>query len=67
MWHSAEWWRPKFQKNLNNLKIWEMTCFKQAWDDWLSTDNPYAKEDRKMIRADNGRYMNIIGVTGVLK
>ena len=29
-------------------------------------DNPYAVGDREMIRTDNGRYMNIIGITGTL-
>ena len=32
--------------------------------DWLGTDNPYAAEDRKMLRADGGRYMNLIGIIG---
>ena len=64
MWHSIEWWRPKFEKGLDNLRIWEMSCFSQAWKDWLGTDNPYAAEDRKMLRADGGRYMNLIGIIG---
>lgn len=66
MWHSIGWWRPKFENELNQLSIWEMECFRQAWDDWLSTDNPYAVGDRKMIHTDNGRYMNLIAVTGTL-
>ena len=64
MWHSIEWWRPKFEKGLDNLRIWEMSCFSQAWKDWLGTDNPYAAEDREMLRADGGRYMNLIGIIG---
>lgn len=64
MWHSIEWWRPKFEKGLDNLRIWEMSCFSQAWKDWLGTDNPYAAEDRKMLQADGGRYMNLIGIVG---
>ena len=64
MWNSIEWWRPKFEKGLDNLRIWEMSCFSQAWKDWLGTDNPYAAEDRKMLRADGGRYMNLIGIIG---
>ena len=65
MWHSAGWWRTVFQGNLDDLCIWEMSCFKEAWDEWLSTDNPFAVEDRKMIGTDNGRYMNILGITGI--
>lgn len=66
MWHSQEWWKPKFEPYLNNLKIWEMKCFDKAWEDWLKSDNEYAKEDIKMIETDNGRFMNLIGITGVL-
>lgn len=66
MWHSIEWWKPKFENELNHLDMWEMRCFQQAWDDWLNTDNPYAIGDREMIRTDNGRYMNLIGITGTL-
>ena len=66
MWHSIEWWKPKFENELNHLDMWEMRCFQQACDDWLKTDNPYAIGDREMIRTDNGRYMNLIGITGTL-
>lgn len=65
MWHSMAWWAPKFRQELRDFKIWEMACFAQAWDDWLRTENPYAISDREMMRADKGRYMNLIGVTGV--
>ncbi len=66
MWHSIDWWKPKFEGRVEDLKMWEMTCFQQAWTDWLNTENPYAVEDRKMICADNGRYMNLIGLTGTV-
>ena len=66
MWHSINWWRPKFENELNHLNMWEKGCIEQAWNDWLNTDNPYAVGDREMIRTDNGRYMNIIGITGTL-
>lgn len=64
MWHSIDWWRPIFEKSLADYCIEEMNCFDRAWNDWLSTDNPYAVEDRAMINADNGRYMNLISITG---
>lgn len=65
MWHSMDWWRPKFAGALKDLNIWEMQCFDRAWADWLSTDNPYAAGDRNMLKADGGEFMNLIGVTGV--
>lgn len=66
MWHSINWWKPKFKSHLRNFQIAEMDCFTQAWHDWLSCDNPYAATDRLMIETDNGRYMNLIKLTGNL-
>lgn len=67
MWHSVDWWKSKFETCLENLRIQEMNCFDRAWSDWLSTDNPYAVEDRKMMAMDNRRYMNLISVTGTVR
>ena len=66
-WHCMDWWRPKFERELDHLKIWELRSFHEAWNSWLGTDNPYAINDREMIRKDDGRYMNLIGITGSLK
>ncbi len=63
-WHSIKWWKPKFEKTLKNLEMKEMQCFDRAWNDWLSTENPYAIEDREMIALDGGKYMNLISITG---
>jgi cyclopropane fatty-acyl-phospholipid synthase-like methyltransferase len=63
-WHSVNWWKEKFENKLSDLEIKEMTCFDDAWQDWMSTENPYAVEDRKMMAADKGRYMNLISITG---
>lgn len=64
MWHSMDWWRPKLEPSLSGFRIWEMNCFRQAWADWLATENHYAVEDRAMMQADNGRYMNLVAITG---
>ncbi len=64
MWHSIDWWRPKLEPALSEFHIWEMNCFHQAWKDWLATDNPYAIGDRAMMEMDNGRYMNLVAITG---
>ena len=66
MWHSINWWKPKFAPYLNSFRISEMDCFDQAWQDWLACDNPYAVEDRQMMEADRGRFMNLIKLTGML-
>jgi len=66
-WHSINWWKPKFEKSLNFIEIQEMNCFDKAWDDWLKTNNPYAIEDREMLTANAGQYMNLISVIGTIK
>lgn len=67
MWHSIDWWKRKFEPYLKEFQIAEMDCFDRAWNDWLSCDNPYAVEDRKMIQTDNGRFMNLIKLTGKIR
>lgn len=67
MWHSMDWWRPKLEPYFSQFCIWEMECFHQAWKDWLATDNPYAIGDRDMMQMDNGRYMNLVAITGCKK
>lgn len=66
MWHSIEWWKPKFEPHLKKFQMAQMKCFDQAWKDWLSCDNPYAAEDRQMIETDHGRFMNLIKLSGIL-
>lgn len=67
MWHCIDWWKPKFDNHLYNMKIDEIKCFDIAWQDWLNCGNKYALEDKKMIEIDNGRFMNIIYIKGNLK
>ena len=64
MWHSIDWWKPKFETYLKDFQIAEMNCFDRAWNDWLACDNPYAAGDRLMIETDDGRFMNLIKLTG---
>jgi hypothetical protein len=42
----------------------EMSCCKQAWDEWLQSPNPHAKEDMVMMEAGAGAYFNIIQMIG---
>ena len=64
MWHSIDWWKPKFEPYLKDFQIAEMNCVDRAWNDWLACDNPYAVGDRLMIETDGGRFMNLIKLTG---
>ncbi len=67
MWRSKNWWTKIFEKHLNDFKVSELACFNDAWNDWLQLDNEYAVEDRKMMKADDGKYMNIVAFTGRVK
>lgn len=40
----------------------EMDVLKEAWDEWLLSDNPYAVGDRDMMKAENGKYYNLVQV-----
>lgn len=64
MWQCTDWWRQRLEKSMTDFQIQELSCFDCAWNDWLSSDNPYAVGDREMIKTDGGRFMNLIGITG---
>lgn len=65
--HCKEWWTKVLEKHLDNFCIQEMECTDLAWRDWLASDNPIAKQDVEMMKADNGRYLNLIAITGNTK
>lgn len=62
--YSAEWWIRLWGRssNITLEECFSLTCHKQAWDEWLECDNPYAKEDIEMMKAENWQYFNTIGL-----
>ncbi len=62
--HSCEWWYNLWSKSelVSIEDCTEMNCLKDAWNDWLSTDNIYAKEDIKMLNAEGGNYFNLVSI-----
>lgn len=63
--HSCEWWQKLWSKT-DSIKIEtcdEMKCFKEAWNDWLLTNNPHAITDIGMMEADGGKYFNLVSMT----
>ena len=60
--HSLKWWENMWgeTEGIEIAHIGEMDCCKQAWDEWLASPNPYAKEDIKMMEAENGHYFNFV-------
>lgn len=59
-----EWWRTLLEKSpaISIDAIEEMTCYRQAWADWLACDNEYARGDRAAMEAGGIELMNLIGV-----
>ena len=60
--HSLAWWENLWSKagGIKIVDIREMNCCKQAWAEWLASPDPHAKEDVKMMEAENGQYFNFI-------
>lgn len=67
MWRSTNWWSDIFKKHLSRIEIKELSCFNDAWQDWLALDNEHAIADRAMMQADGAKYMNIISIVGNIK
>jgi len=65
--HCISRWQNWLEKHFDNFKIGEIECTNRAWSDWLSVDNPIAKQDIEMMKADDGKFLNMISVTGYLK
>jgi hypothetical protein len=40
----------------------EMSCTREAWDDWIACDNEYATGDRAAVEAGALEYLNTIAV-----
>ena len=57
---SLDWWKDLWHKTdgIEIITIREMTCNKQAWDEWLTGYIPEAAEDIPMMEAENGQYFN---------
>ena len=68
-WHSCDWWKQIFEQseNINICSINEMIGFEETWSDWLLCENKFAIGDRAMLKADAGRYMNLISIIGKKK
>ena len=60
--HSLDWWKELWmgEKAIKMVDIREMTCCKQAWDEWLSAYHPVVAGDIEMMKAENGKYFNLI-------
>jgi cyclopropane fatty-acyl-phospholipid synthase-like methyltransferase len=62
--NSLEWWEELWAESphIIPIKTFSHSCHKQAWDEWLATDNPYAKHDVDMMKAENGSYFDSLAL-----
>lgn len=61
---SINYWENLLKKDIKEIKVQEMKCFDEAWQSWLSCDNPYTVEYIELLKADNGKYLNLISIKG---
>jgi cyclopropane fatty-acyl-phospholipid synthase-like methyltransferase len=67
--YSRSWWRSLWEES-KKVKIEQslsLSCHKKAWEDWLECDNPYAKRDIEMMKAENNQYFDTIGLIATVK
>ena len=62
--HDVNWWRANIEQTegVDILDMREMACTAEAWADWLSCDNDYARGDRAAVEAGALDYLNTIAV-----
>jgi len=63
--HSCGWWKALLdaEPGITVEACREAECYRKAWDDWLACDNPYAVNDRDMMKAEGGKYYNIVHIS----
>lgn len=60
--HSLDWWKDLWEKEkgIEIIDIREMLCCKQSWDEWLTGYWQGIEQDINMMKAENGKYFNLI-------
>lgn len=63
--HDMDWWHALIAQTegVEIVEVRQMDCTAEAWADWLTCDNDYAKGDRAAIEAGALEYLNTIAVT----
>lgn len=60
--YTCDWWHNLWMRSdmVEIKECREMRCHDQAWKDWLTCDNEYARRDIKMMEDEGGNYFNLI-------
>ena len=61
--YSRSWWRSLWEES-KKVKIEQshLCLVIKSMEDWLECDNPYAKRDIEMMKAENNQYFDTIGL-----
>lgn len=62
--HSCDWWQDLWSQasSVTIDQCVELACMKDAWADWLACSNPHAVQDVEMMKAEAGKYFNLVGI-----
>jgi cyclopropane fatty-acyl-phospholipid synthase-like methyltransferase len=62
--YSCDWWNDlwKTSGQIRIKECKEMECFDEAWRDWLSCDNDFARRDIKMMEDGGWKYFNLVSM-----
>lgn len=62
--HALDWWKKLWQKspNIEIMAGFSMKCHQQAWKDWLAIDSQFSNNDVVMMKADDGKFFDTIGL-----
>ncbi len=62
--HDIPWWRALLgqSRGADIVSMFELSCHREAWADWLACDNDYARGDRASAEAGALEYLNAIGI-----
>jgi cyclopropane fatty-acyl-phospholipid synthase-like methyltransferase len=60
--HSLAWWKDLWKKTegIEMADSREMACCGQAWKEWLTGNHPIVAGDIKMMKAEGGKYFNLV-------
>lgn len=65
--HSRKWWYDLWKPcaSIDIKASYEMKCFKEAWQEWLTCDNDFARRDIVMMDAGGWEYFNLVAMVAV--
>jgi len=64
MFQTTDWWKTLWSQadGVEIVTCREMSCCKQAWDEWLTSPNPHAVQDIGIMEAEQGKYFNLVQI-----